>query len=56
VSDRSNPFAPVVDELSPDDNSVTARLVRAEKRLADFEARLGRLESPPLLLAGPEAE
>ena len=56
MSDRSNPFAPITEELSLDDNSVIARLTRVERRLAEVEARLQRLESPPLLIEGPAAE
>ena len=56
MSDRANPFAAVSEELSPDDNSVIARLTRVERRLTEVEARLQRLESPPLLIKGPAAE
>lgn len=51
----SDPFAPVVEELSPDDNSVIARLTRLEAWRAQVDERLANLESPTLLLSGPQA-
>ena len=49
-----DPFAPVVEQISPDDNSVIARLTRLEAWRAEVEARLARVEHPPLLIAAPQ--
>jgi hypothetical protein len=54
VSD--NPFAAVVEPLSPDDNSVVARLTRLELWKVDIEARLARAEHPPLMIGAPQQE
>jgi hypothetical protein len=50
----------VSDSLSPDDNSVTARLIRMERRQTDLERRLSELEDralfPRLALPAPKGE
>jgi len=48
-----DPFAPVVEQISPDDNSVIARLTRLEAWRAEVEDRLAKMESPQLRLSGP---
>ena len=49
-----DPFAPVVEQISPDDYSVIARLTRLEAWRAEVEARLARVEHPPLMIAAPQ--